>query len=40
MFRFMGMIPKTTDDCAQLAPIATLLAACSLVNLMLLCSWF
>jgi hypothetical protein len=39
MFRFMEMIPKTTDGGAQLALMATLLAACS-VNLMLLCSWF
>ena len=39
MFRFMEMIPKTNNDGAQLALMATLLAACS-VNLMLLCSWF
>jgi hypothetical protein len=34
----MEMIPKTTNDGAQFALMATLLAACS-VNLMLLCSW-
>jgi hypothetical protein len=38
MFLFMEIIPKTTDDGAQLALMAALFAACS-VNLVLLCSW-